>query len=142
MRRLTYHGFIPLVLVVTGAIGCEPRFKPNGSLMIQDRDFEPVACHVLVNCFGIVLQNAAGARLEMRLPPAVLNAWRSISGVPEVRFTPSAGATPLNLGACGMLTLTGEGYHGQGKRAASAHASLSCSGGVTVKGNLTFSGCF
>ena len=140
--QLPCHGVIPLVLIVTGAIGCEPTFKPNGSLMIQDRDFEPVACHVLVNCFGFVLQNAAGVRLEMRLPPAILNAWQSVRGVPEVRFVPSAGAPAVNLGACGMLTLTGQGYHGGGKRAASGHLSLSCSGGMVVKGDLTFSGCF
>ena len=41
------------------------------------------------------------------------------------------------------MTLKGEGYHGEGKRAASGTASLECSAGrSTVRGDLTFTGCF
>ena len=142
MQRFARNTCIAMALLGAGAIGCEPTFKSKGTLRIQDADFGPIACHVLVNDFGIALESAPGARLELTLPPARLDAWRSVKGVPRARFTRSNGAATLDLGACGALTLTGEGYHGQHKRAASGQASLSCSGDVTVKGDFTFSGCF
>jgi hypothetical protein len=142
MRRFSRNTCIAIALLGTGAVGCEPTFKPKGTLLIQDADFGPIACHVLVNDFGVSLENASGARLELTLPPARLDAWQSVDGVIRARFAPSSGALALDLGACGALKLTGEGYHGQRKRAASGQASLSCSGGVPVKGNFTFSGCF
>ena len=142
MQRSACNTRIAIVLLEIGAVGCEPTFKSQGTLLIQDADFRPISCHVLVEDFGIALQDAPGARLELSLPPARLDAWRSVSGVPRARFMPSNNARVLDPGACGTLTLTGEGYHGQGKRAVSGQVSLSCSGEVTVRGDFTFSGCF
>ncbi len=142
MRRFAWQAFFISALFWIGVIGCEPTFKPSGMLLVEDVDFRPIACHVMVNTFGIAFENATGARLELLLPPTRLDAWRSTGGVPQARFIPNDGVSALNLGACGALTLTGEGYHGQTKRAVSGKASLSCSSGVTVTGNLTFSGCF
>lgn len=129
----------PLALTAL-VCACAPTFKPTGSLTIDGASFTPVRCQVLTRG-GIELADARGARLELSLPPARLDAWKDISGNPTATYAPSGG-TAVVLGACGSLTLTGEGYHGSGKRAASGTMSLDCAGGVTVKGDLSFTGCF
>jgi len=137
VRRLLHSW--PLAWIAF-ACACQPTFEPAGSLSIDGATFTPTACRVLTRG-GIELSDASGARLELSLPPARLEAFKDLSGSPIARYTPS-GRSAVELGACGSLTLTGEGYHGSGKRAASGTTSLDCSGGVTLKGDLSFTGCF
>lgn len=59
----------------------------------------------------IALTDASGARLELSLPPARLDAFRDLSGKPNATYTPSEGRA-VTLGACGSLTLTGEDITG------------------------------
>ncbi|MEI7894113.1 MAG: hypothetical protein WCI05_13555 [Myxococcales bacterium] len=131
------------VLALAATAGCAPTFDAQGSLSINGEPFEPVSCRVLAGTKGgIELTDKRGARLSLALPPAHLNAWREISGVPQVSYDPGAGERPIDLGRCGSVTLRGEGYHGQGKRAANGHLELACSGAVSIKGELRWTGCF
>jgi type 1 fimbria pilin len=132
-----------LLLAAASAAGCAPRFQGDSSITIDGAAFQPTMCNVLAGAQGgIVLVDAAGTRLTLGLPPARLDAWREIAGAPHARLEPAGGKPPVDLGACGSLTLRGEGYHGSGRRAASGNASLSCSGGAAVRGDIHFTGCF
>ncbi len=133
---------VPIFFLVAAMSGCKPTFKQSGSIRVDGAPFQPIACHVLTRCQGIELINEVADRLELTLPPARLEAWRELKGTPGLRYLPGAGKTPVDLGTCGSLTLTGEGYHEPRGRAASGSISLSCSGAVTVRGDLEFSGCF
>jgi hypothetical protein len=119
---------------------CQPEFEPTGSLMVDSMRFEPTACHVLT-CGGIVLQNASGSRLELSIPPTRIDAFEDIATNPSAKWV-APGKPAVELGPCGSMTLTGEGYHGSGKRAVSGRATLSCTKDVSVVGSLSFSGCF
>jgi type 1 fimbria pilin len=125
------------LLVIAGA-GCRPKFAPHGELTLSGEPFRPTACRVLVGATGVELADAAGSRLELVLPPQTLDAFRDVKGTPRAQLTRPSGAR-VDLGACGALTLTGEGYHGEGRRAASGHLVLACDGGA---GTLDFEGCF
>jgi hypothetical protein len=132
-----------LTLVLVACAGCRPTFKADGTLVVNGATFRPVACQVLApRATGVGLTDSKGNQLELMLPPMTLRAWEAISGAPSVALT-LPGEASVNLGLCGTLTLKGEGYHGEGKRAASGTASLECSAGrSTVRGDLTFTGCF
>jgi hypothetical protein len=129
-----------LALLTLAASACQPKFEPSGSLTIDSMRYEPTTCHVLTSG-GIVLQNATGSRLELSMPPARIDAFRDIDITPRAKWV-VPGKRPVELGPCGSMTLTGEGYHGSGKRAVSGRATLDCSGDVSVKGSLSFTGCF
>jgi hypothetical protein len=132
------------LLVVFGAcalVGCEPTFSSEGSLSIDDADFRPVRCRVLVGATGIELEDASHTRLELTLPPARLDAFKETSGSPRARYD-VAGKAPVSFGPCGSLTMRGEGYHGGGKRAASGKLTLACAGGAKASGDVVFRGCF
>jgi hypothetical protein len=47
----------------------------------------------------------------------------------------------LDVGLCGTLVLTGEGFHASGKRAVKGRLSLACAASE-VRGDFTFEGCF
>ncbi len=132
MRR----GFVVALLLA----GCAPNFEPHGSVRIDGVPFEPVKCHVLPSG-GIQLYDAVGQKLELALPPMRLDAFRQIRGTPSATFLKS-GAPGVSVGACGELVLTGEGYHGGGRRAASGSVSLDCAGPPRVEARLEFQGCF
>lgn len=132
-----------LVTIVLASAGCQPTFEPEGALLVQGAPFAPVSCQVLApSATGIALRDARANLLSLKLPPQTLRAWERIEGTPRAELTMS-GRSPSDLGPCGALVLEGEGYHGDGKRAASGTASLECSsGGTQVQGTLRFSGCF
>jgi hypothetical protein len=88
------------------------------------------------------LADRSGTRVELTLPPATLKAFRDIDGTPSVKVEPGPGRPAVVVGACGSLTLTGQGYHGSGKRAARGRMSLDCGGPLPVTGDLSFTGCF
>lgn len=132
--------FVVALSCATLALACQPKFEPKGSLTIDGAAFSPTSCQVLSGHSSIELADAKGARLGLSLPPQNLNAFQDISGTPSASYTAPGGQT-VELGACGSLTLTGEGYHGSGKRAASGKMSLSCAS-PKVAGELSFSGCF
>lgn len=125
-------------LVLGGAVACAPRFQSGGSLAVDGAAFAPATCHVHTGCATVELTDAGGNRLGLSIPPQRLDAWQSIGGTPEVAWTPAGGARQA-LGTCGSLQLTGEGYHGSGKRAASGRVVLAC---PRVSGALDFTGCF
>jgi len=120
--------------------GCKPEFTSTGNLSIDGKPFVPKSCQVVGT--GVALTNADGARVQLKLPPARLDAFEDVSGSPSLTYTPSPGAAAIEVGACGSFTMTGEGYHGEGKRAASGRADLSCHAAVSVRGRLSFEGCF
>jgi hypothetical protein len=121
---------------------CKPEFTSTGSLSIDGKEFVPTSCRVLAPCTGIELTNAAGASVQLTLPPARLDAFEDVSGSASLSYMPGPGATAIEGGACGRLTMTGEGYHGGGKRAASGQATLACEAPVKVSGDIKFEGCF
>lgn len=137
VRLLTF------VLLALSSAGCQPTFEPAGALTIGGAAFAPVGCQVLApRATGIDLRDAQGRSLSLTLPPQILDAWRKIHGTPRATLA-LPGQPPQELGPCGALMLEGEGYHGQGKRAASGSATLQCGTGETaVHGTLTFDGCF
>lgn len=132
-----------VAVLLLACAGCQPTFESEGTLTVGGTTFRPVACHVLApRATGVALNDSEGRSLELTLPPAILDAWRELRGTPSTALT-LPGQPPTDLGPCGLLTLEGEGYHGQGKRAASGTASLDCAvGAAAVQGTLTFSGCF
>jgi len=132
--------FWALALAAFLGTACEPKFEPSGSLTVDSMSFEPSICHVLTSG-GIVLENSSGSRLQLSMPPTRIDAFKDIVTTPDARWQ-TAARPPVELGTCGSMTLTGEGYHGSGKRAVSGRLTLSCSGDVTVKGSLAFTGCF
>ena len=134
------HSTWLLVALGLCAVACRPKFEPSGSLTIDAMSYEPTTCHVLTSG-GIVFQNASGSRLELSIPPTRIDAFRDIDVTPSARWV-VPGKPPVELGPCGAMRLTGEGYHGSGKRAVSGRATLACSGDVDVKGSLAFTGCF
>lgn len=136
--------FVLLALGCLLAPGCQPTFEPapGGSLSIAAAAFQPTTCHVLETGTGIELLDATGRRLELTLPPAQLEAFREIRGVPTVNVRNGASAQNVEIGLCGSLALRGEGYHAPTKRAAGGHIQLSCVGTVPVRGQLDFEGCF
>jgi hypothetical protein len=122
-----------LVLVAGGCLGCTPKFRAEGSLTIGGVAFSPVVCHVLApRVAGIEMVDAAGNRMELLLPHAVLAASERISGIPEVTYGVREGAG-TKLGSCGTLSLDLGGAHG----AASGVVRLDCG----AKGDLSFTGC-
>lgn len=131
---------ILLVVLAVGCLGCEPKFRGKGALVLDGTAFTPVRCRVLApRATGIELTDASGATaLSLELPPVTLRAAEEIGGSAEVVLT-LAGKSPLRLGACARLTLKGEGYHGEEKRAASGTATLDC---PQAQGTFSFSGCF
>lgn len=133
---------VPVALFAWALSTCKPAFKHAGSISVDGESFQPEACHILSTCTGIALIGATGDRLELRLPAARVEAWRDTKGPPRVTFTPKTGKAATELAPCGLLVLTGEGYHEPKGRAASGHIHLSCSGDVTVQADLEFSGCF
>ena len=144
VRMLKAYALVVILVAAAGAclVGCAPKFESQGALSIGGAPFRPTVCHVLTSCTGIELSDGTGARLTLTLPPQRLDAFEDITGVPSLTFDPGAGKPPFAASACGSLTLTGEGYHGSGKRAASGRAELSCSGDSEVQGDLKFKGCF
>lgn len=140
------HGmnrFLGASLIALSALvcACEPVFeRKSGSLTVDGASFVPTRCQVRPSG-GLELADAGGARLLLALPPETLNPWRDVSGVPMATYT-APGGTVAELGSCGRLTLTGEGYHGGGRRAASGTMSLRCGPSPLVSGEFTFSGCF
>jgi hypothetical protein len=132
---------LALALIACAAGACEPSFKGTGSLTLDGSPFVPTACHRSSCGTGIVLSDAAGASLELKLPAQVLDAWREVSGPPEVSVQSSASKTTTELRSCGTLTLRGEGYHDGRGRAASGRLSLTCDSPLAVKGEYEFSGC-
>jgi hypothetical protein len=131
-----------MMFVLVVATGCKPRFEHTGNLTVGGTAFHPVGCHVRNSCTGIDLVDHDGRRLELTLPPQTLRAWESIGGTAHVRWISGPVASSIDLGPCGMLTLRGQGYHGDGKRAASGHLSLACASAPSAKGALDLSGCF
>lgn len=129
-------------LAVTMATGCQPTFEPTGTLWVERAPFHPIACHVLTCGTGIELLDPNRGRLEIRIAPQTLNAWRTIGGSATVRWIAGSSGTPAELGSCASLTLRGEGYHAAGRRAASGRVSLSCAGTVAAGGALDFGGCY
>lgn len=132
-------------LLVLAAASCKPTYEPKGELSIDGLPFRPTVCHVLTRATGIELVDHAGTRLELTLPPATLHPFTEMPGTPQATLT-ITGKPPALLGPCGSLTLRGEGYHEPSRRAAGGTMALSCSGAgagaPTVKGELSFSGCF
>jgi hypothetical protein len=127
------------ILALLGALsGCRPQFKPEGALTVAGAAFVPVRCRALGQELGVELATAEGAMLTLVLPWSRLDAFREVKGEPHLVFQP-VGAAAVEAERCGTLMLRGEGYHGEGKRAASGQLSLSCEAG---KGELSFSGCF
>jgi hypothetical protein len=128
--------------MILAAAGCKPTFEPTGTMSIGGAPFHPTACHVLTCETGVELIDPNRGRLELTLPPQPLKAWQTIGGGASARWIAGSNSAPVGLGACASLTMRGEGYHGSGRRAASGHASLSCTGAVAAAGTLDFSGCF
>lgn len=118
--------------------GCAPTFESDGTLMVGSSAFRPTTCHVLTRATGIELGDGSGRRLVLTLPPQRLDAFRDITGAPSVQLEPGG----ASASACGTLTLTGEGYHGSGKRAASGKLALSCDDPPGIHGELSLRGCF
>jgi hypothetical protein len=137
MRSRRVLGPALVVLVA----GCAPKLESKGSITVEGQPFTPALCQVLVGGVTIELSDAKGAKLGLALPPQRLDAFKTISGTPTVTYQPTTGPA-AELGPCGTLELTGEGYHGSGKRAASGKMKLSCAKDVKVEGDYTFSGCF
>jgi hypothetical protein len=132
--------FWALALSAGFGTACQPKFERSGSLTVDSMSFEPSTCHVLTSG-GIVLENASGSRLQLSMPPTRIDAFKDIVVTPAAQWQTKV--RPLvELGPCGTMTLTGEGYHGSGKRAVSGRLALDCAGEVSVKGSLSFSGCF
>lgn len=138
-------GSFPSLLALVAALllgGCEPDFVPTGTVTVDGVSFLPDDCRVLTCPTGIELRETGGGRLRLGLPPQRLDAFREISGRPTVSYFTRAGGPAREFGTCGSLTLTGEGYHGGGRRAASGRVTLDCSGPPRVTGSLSFTGCF
>lgn len=131
------------VATVFGSTACRPTFESQGTVTIDGTAFAPKDCRVLApRATGVALGDSTGRWLTLALPPMTLKAWRQIDGTPSAALT-RPGQPDVELGPCGVLTLRGEGYHGEGKRAASGNAALECSAaGAEVKGVLSFTGCF
>ncbi len=142
MDRPHLVAVVALAILGVAALGCEPKFHSSGSLLFEDSAFQPSACHVLVGATGIELLDTVGARLELTLPCARLEAFHTLGGTPRATFEPGRDLPAIDFGICGTLTLRGEGYHASGKRAASGSMRLSCTSGATLKGDLRFDGCF
>lgn len=139
-RALSLFSVLALGAAVL-ALGCQPELTSKGSLSVDGVAFAPTVCQVVAGRTAIELGDGKGTLLELSLPPARLDAFKDVSGTPNAKLT-RPGGTSADLGACGSLTLTGEGYHGSGKRAASGHATLSCGSTPKVEGELSFTGCF
>ncbi len=118
-----------------------PRFTHKGTMKVDEAPFEPTGCSVLGSQTGIELVDARGARLRMLVPGQQVRLWTAQTGTPRVTWQPP-GSAPVDIGTCGTLTVEGGGYHGQGKRAVSGHAAVSCSGPTPVWADLDFDGCF
>ena len=128
-----------LAMLAVACVGCEPKFRGKGALFLDGEAFTPVRCRVLPpRATGIELADASSTTLTLELPAETLRAFEGLGGTAEVALT-VAGKAPSALGACARLTMKGEGYHGDEKRAASGTATLEC---PQLKGTLTFSGCF
>lgn len=128
-----------LLLLVVCVLGCEPKFQGQGPLLLEGSAYTPVKCHVLApRATGIEVSDASGVALSLVLPPVTVRAWEELSGAAEAKLT-APGKAAVGLGACAKLTLEGEGYHAEGKRAVSGSATLDC---PQLKGTFTFSGCF
>jgi hypothetical protein len=122
---------------------CPPTFAAQSSTVsISNAAFVPVSCQMVVGATAVELTSADGARLRLLLPPQTLKAFEEVKGQAEVTYSPGAGKPEVALGACATLSLTGEGYHAQQKRAAKGHAELACPAPTTISGALAFSGCF
>jgi hypothetical protein len=138
------RGSALFALVAIG--GCAPTFDTEkSSLTVDGEVFRPTACQVHVGAHGgVTFTDGNGGRLTLALPPQHLDYAKEINGTPEVQWeAPSTQTKPaVEVGSCGALTLRGEGYHGQGKRAASGHATLSCERGAKIVGEIRWSGCF
>jgi hypothetical protein len=128
-------------MLAIGAGACEPRFQGSGKLTIDGAVFVPTTCHRSSCGVGIELGDAAGARLQLVLPPQVLDAWSELSGQSEVKLQKSPGESMSELGTCGTLTMRGEGYHDQRGRAASGHVTVACASPTAVQGEYKFRGC-
>lgn len=143
MTQLRSLAFLPALAMSSSllSLGCEPELTAKGSLSVDGVAFTPTVCQVIAGRTAIELGDGKGTLLELSLPPARLDAFKDVSGTPSAKLT-RPGGTSADLGACGSLTLTGEGYHGSGKRAASGHTTLSCGSAPKVEGELSFTGCF
>jgi hypothetical protein len=137
-RKARLVGWL-VVVAAGGSIGCGPKFKVEGALVVNGAPFEATVCHVLApRAAGIELRDAAGNGVELLLPDAKMTAAEGLSGIPEVAYEPRSGAS-VRLHACGSLTLN----LGAAKGGAAGRARLDCAGegGVTVKGDVSFGGC-
>jgi hypothetical protein len=140
--KIAVNGCACAAVVALGLVGaCRPTFEARASLMLDGATWQPRECHVQSRCTGIELVDDRQRRLELTIPPQTLFAWQQIGGAAQVRWL-EAGRPPVGLGACGSLTLRGQGYHGAGKRAASGQALVDCRGPVAVRGDIDFVGCF
>jgi hypothetical protein len=127
------------------AASCAPTFDAQSALVIDGAPYQPTACQVHAGAYGgVTFIDAHGARLTLALPPQRLDFAGEIGGTPEVRWEPQTNEIKpaLEVGTCGSVTLRGEGYHGQGRRAASGHATLGCTAGAKISGEIRWSGCF
>jgi hypothetical protein len=145
---MKYAGVFLVLLAVAGIVAgiavafgaCDPDFQPEGELTVDGELFAPTRCRVLTDSTGVELRDATSNRLRLTLPSGRIEAFTEISGPARATLT-RPGSAPVELGECGTLRLRGQGYHSQGKRAASGTATLECAGGETG-GELSFSGCF
>jgi hypothetical protein len=128
----------PVVLLVIRLL---PSFRHSGSLVVGEVPFEPAECHVLAGEAGIELSDVNGTRISLGLPASRSGpgAWATVGGA--ARVTRTLAGQSLDVGLCGTLVLTGEGFHASGKRAVKGRLSLACAASE-VRGDLTFEGCF
>jgi hypothetical protein len=118
-----------------------PRFQARGALTLDGAPFQPTSCSALRGKAGVRLASDGGAALTIALPVAPPGAFQTVSGVPRVSVDLAPGPA-ADLGTCGQASLRGEGWHGEGKRAAGGHLALDCGGAHRVTGDLEISGCF
>ena len=124
------------------ALSCAPKFKPTGGgLTVHGALVQVDQCHVLApDQGGVELGSASGIRIQLSMLPARLDAQKEMGGPVDVQVLVPPATDFQELGKCGSMTLRGEGYHSEGRRAMSGTASLSC--GTEAIGGLSFSGCF
>lgn len=118
---------------------CEPTFESRGALTIAGAPFDPTACRVLTAPPGVELRDASGARLEVTLPRARVDAFREAHGSAGALYRAAVDGRAVDLSGCATLSIRGEGYHASGRRALSGGATFAC---PRASGRVTFSGCF
>ena len=118
-------------------LSCAPKYEGTGTLTIYDEPFTPTACHVQTSPPSLELTGPNVARVVLSFPGENIDFGKERTAKPRLEYQRMG--TAGYVVDCASLTMRGEAYHAEGKRALSGKLELACD---HFGGKLEFSGCF